>query len=626
MADAGDVSFELERFEWTADDRLVVVGRWNGVSGRRLLRPALNVDAGGRRTRVTGSAEDQDPWRATFDWDAARGDVVGAELELGRSLVVELPPPRRRRRRSAQVTAENDLRAALAELKAERDSLRLELEEQPDVDRELAAARAELESLRDERPDAALLAASRAEVERLTRELEALRADADASRADAERLASKVESLRADAAALVETRAELERVRAQAGERLATPDESAELAALRAEVESLRWAADEAAGLRAEVAQARSEIELLTADAEALAAAQAELEAARAEAERLAAELAAVRSEAPKELDALRTQADVARAEADELAGLRLAHGSLKAAHEQLEDELEGMRAMREERDALALQVQQLRAQTGDEENQRAALGELIRGLQEQTTAAEDSNERLTNELAVAREDIIRLQGLLAAREETLTTVEAEAEHRVETERMATTEVHERLATAREEAQRSIVAEAEETERLRAELDRAREDGERLLAAERAEVARLREELLNSEVPDGAPDEASRRMVERLQRDLDRERAATRTLRRELEVLRAESAEERRSHSNGTIAGGDATIPAATPAGRRGPVDAPRRVAAARSGAAHRVPSSRPNPIALWSVRFIAFVLIVAMAVALVYLVQQVMP
>jgi hypothetical protein len=55
-------------------------------------------------------------------------------------------------------------------------------------------------------------------------------------------------------------------------------------------------------------------------------------------------------------------------------------------------------------------------------------------------------------------------------------------------------------------------------------------------------------------------------------------------------------------------------------------VDAPRRAAAARSGAAHRVPSSRPNPIALWSVRLIAFVLIVAMAVALVYLVQQVMP
>ena len=43
MPDAEDVSFELERFEWTTDDQLVVVGRWNGVSGRRLLRPAITA-------------------------------------------------------------------------------------------------------------------------------------------------------------------------------------------------------------------------------------------------------------------------------------------------------------------------------------------------------------------------------------------------------------------------------------------------------------------------------------------------------------------------------------------------------------------------------------------------------
>ena len=310
-----------------------------------------------------------------------------------------------------------------------------------------------------------------------------------------------------------------------------------------------------------------------------------------------------MRSEAPAELEALRTQADVARAEADELAGLRLAHGSLKAAHQQLEDELDGLRAMREERDALAAQVQRLLAQTGDEENQRAALGDLIRGLQEQTTATRTPTPGSRTSWPWPARTSAGLQGLLAAREETLTTVEADAEHRVETERMATTEVHERLASAREEAQRSMVAEAEETERLRAELDRAREDGERLLAAERAEVARLREELLNSEVPDGAPDEASRRMVERVQRDLDRERAASRTLRRELEVLRAESAEERRSYSNGTISGEDPTIPAATPAGRRGPsmrpAGRPPRAAAPPTGCRPRARTrSRSGPCA----------------------------
>ncbi len=41
MASAEDVSFQLERFEWTADDTLEVVGRWNGLRpGRRMTRPA----------------------------------------------------------------------------------------------------------------------------------------------------------------------------------------------------------------------------------------------------------------------------------------------------------------------------------------------------------------------------------------------------------------------------------------------------------------------------------------------------------------------------------------------------------------------------------------------------------
>ena len=191
--------------------------------------------------------------------------------------------------------------------------------------------------------------------------------------------------------------------------------------------------------------------------------------------------------------------------------------------------------------------------------------------------------------------------------------------------------MHERLATAREEAQRSIVAEAEETERLRAELDQAREDAERLLAAERAEVARLREELLNSEVPDGELDEASRRMVERISRDLDRERAASRTLRRELEALRAESAEERRQRSsqtaNGTLAMDDAPA-AATAAGRAGrtPVGAERRVAAARAGSPQRVPRVPPSPVALWAVRIIAAVADRRHGRRLVVLVQAVLP
>ena len=187
--------------------------------------------------------------------------------------------------------------------------------------------------------------------------------------------------------------------------------------------------------------------------------------------------------------------------------------------------------------------------------------------------------------------------------------------------------MHARLATAREEAQRTLVAEAEETERLRAELDRTREDGERLLAAERAEVARLREELLNSERLDEEPDEASRRMVERITRDLERERATSRNLRRELDELRSESAEHRRAVSsataNGTLAMDEPPAPA-TAAGRnvRTPLGTQRRVDAARAGAATRVPRVPPSPVALWAVRILAALIIAAMGIALVALVS----
>src|SRR4051794_41723499 len=127
MPPVGEVSFELERFEWTADDQLEVVGRGNGVRGRRIGRPALTVDAGGRRQRLTGTqvSGPDEPWRAAFDWDGDRGEIAGAELEIGRSLVVELPPPRRRRRRSA-ASAESDLRMQLDELRATVAELRAE--------------------------------------------------------------------------------------------------------------------------------------------------------------------------------------------------------------------------------------------------------------------------------------------------------------------------------------------------------------------------------------------------------------------------------------------------------------------------------------------------------------------
>jgi chromosome segregation ATPase len=252
--------------------------------------------------------------------------------------------------------------------------------------------------------------------------------------------------------------------------------------------------------------------------------------------------------------------------------------------------------------------------------------------MQERGSAAEAERDRLATELSAARATITELERRVAGQDESLAAARDDAERRVETERATTTEIHARLATAREAAQRSMIAEAEETEQLRAELARTRDDSERLLAAERAEVARLREEMLSSEVDETA-EETSRRMIERITRDLERERATSRNLRRELDELRSDSAEHRRavssSTANGTLAMDDPPA-AATAAGRasgravRTPEGTQRRVAAARVASSQRVPKVPPSPYAIWAVRIGAALLAAAMLITLVVLVSLV--
>ena len=180
----------------------------------------------------------------------------------------------------------------------------------------------------------------------------------------------------------------------------------------------------------------------------------------------------------------------------------------------------------------------------------------MIRELQGRASAAEPTRDRLSEELAAARAELDALKHHVSQQEKALETAGEDAEKRLETERATTTEVHSRLAVAREQAQRTSSPRPGDRA-LRADSAAAREESERLLGAERAEVARLREELLSSEV-DEEGEEASRRMLERVTRDLERERAASRSLRRELDELRSDSAEYRRSVSastaNGTLA------------------------------------------------------------------------
>src|SRR5215218_7217843 len=98
MAGSGDISFELERFEWTTPERLGVEGRWHGV--RRRLPPAtLVVEVDGERRRLRAlpdsSMDPLEPWTAAFPWRGEMPVLPGAELEVGRGIVVDLPRPRR---------------------------------------------------------------------------------------------------------------------------------------------------------------------------------------------------------------------------------------------------------------------------------------------------------------------------------------------------------------------------------------------------------------------------------------------------------------------------------------------------------------------------------------------------
>src|SRR4051812_26867728 len=98
MPAARELTFQLERFEWIASDRLEPGGRWKGLCGGVIAPPVVAFGADGRRQRLRAmpGAQLDERWRAMFAWDGPAVDIERAELEVGRTLVVELPAPRRR--------------------------------------------------------------------------------------------------------------------------------------------------------------------------------------------------------------------------------------------------------------------------------------------------------------------------------------------------------------------------------------------------------------------------------------------------------------------------------------------------------------------------------------------------
>jgi hypothetical protein len=213
-----DVSFELERFGWASEDRLEVAGRWIGVS-RRLARPTLVVVVDGRRRRLRtlpgawGSSAEG--WEAAFAWQGGPAELDGAELEVGRSIVVDLPRPRRARQSAPAASAEvheqrevpaepdpaeaTEATEASTRLTAELDTAREEAAEaRAALDREqqeLAIARRALSSARESEED------ERKEAQSMRSELDTLRGELEKLRGEQERQAEELAGARSEHAA-----------------------------------------------------------------------------------------------------------------------------------------------------------------------------------------------------------------------------------------------------------------------------------------------------------------------------------------------------------------------------------------------------------------------------------------
>jgi hypothetical protein len=255
------------------------------------------------------------------------------------------------------------------------------------------------------------------------------------------------------------------------------------------------------------------------------------------------------------------------------------------------------------------------------------ALNDRIAALAAEVEAARAEAADLRERLQTARDGIVERDQRLMAGEAAAAQAAEDAAARLDAERAEAAELRTRLAEAREaaeraraEAEHAIAAEAMETERLRGELQAARAEAERSIGAERTEATRLREELASRPVPgdDAEEDPASRRMLDRVTRDLERERVTTRTLRRELEATQAEVAELRRATAVSTGGLGAAEQGISSLAGRGG--NAARRIDVARAAGAQRVPDHHPSRVALWMTRAAAALLagLLLLALALI--------
>jgi hypothetical protein len=241
------VTFEVERFEWAADDRLEVVGRWFGLRGHRFLRPTLDVEVAGDRHRMLAvlehkpwAAEEGEEWVAAFAWTGERTRLDVAELTVSPDLAVQLPLPealgdegaaaaaavaaaaRLPARRPRTAVLEDELAAALADVgrlteelakareshseatREMRERARLAQEEATRLEVELEKASGRLSTM--EAHGETRLEEAQREVEEAASAREAAVSEAAAARAERDAALKKLAELERERDALAEAR------------------------------------------------------------------------------------------------------------------------------------------------------------------------------------------------------------------------------------------------------------------------------------------------------------------------------------------------------------------------------------------------------------------------------------
>jgi hypothetical protein len=213
--EAEQISFELDRFALTGDDRLEVRGRWFGVRGRRFVRPTLTVLTAGGSSRSLAdlahkpwAAEDGQPWTAEFSAPGDGGELLEVELAVAPDIEVTLPAPGQKasvaKRRTAAPAARTAVRGtARSRPRVQPGPPSVSSHQLNTLRDELASARREIERL-----TAALASAEGAQVEAsaaLARR-DAVLTELEGASAELERASAELESASAERDAAVQAR------------------------------------------------------------------------------------------------------------------------------------------------------------------------------------------------------------------------------------------------------------------------------------------------------------------------------------------------------------------------------------------------------------------------------------